>query len=181
MGFWHNQIVAQDLLTRFVGGDAAAVSELYAQYGGAVFTVTMSVLKDRELAADASQETFVKAWRNRTSYDPGRPFGPWLYAIARRAAIDVYRSQRRHQANDTETEVVDFPPGIEQTWETFEVRRAVDQLPREERDVVRLTHLDGFTHAQTAERLGVPVGTVKSRSSRAHQKLASWLRHISEE
>ena len=74
-----------------------------------------------------------------------------------------------------------LPAGIEGAWEAFEVRLALDQLPEEERLVIKLTHLEGYTHTQSAEILGVAVGTVKSRSHRAHKRLATLLQHLVEE
>lgn len=178
---WQNQLLASDLLQRFSAGDSSTIADLYSEYGGAVFTVCLSILRDHALAADATQETYVKAWRNAETFDPSRDFAPWIYAIARRTAIDLYRQQKRHTFGDGDIDLVEFPPGIEQAWETFEVRLAVDRLPEEERAVVRLTHLTGFSHAEAAHHLDVPIGTIKSRSSRAHQKLARWLSHMTEE
>ena len=81
----------QDLLARFQAGDHSAVGDVYTRYGGSVFTVAMSILRNRESAADATQQTFVKTWRNAGKFDTDREFGPWVYAIARRTAIDVVR------------------------------------------------------------------------------------------
>ena len=80
-----------------------------------------------------------------------------------------------------EVDVVELLPGIEQAWEVFEVRAALDTLSDDEQEVIRLTHFGGYTHAQTAESLGISVGTVKSRSHRAYQKLAASLAHLLEE
>jgi len=165
-----------DRLIRFSEQDPRAVADLYAEFGGAVFTVALSILGDRHLAADATQETFVKAWRGAHSFDVAREFGPWIYAIARRSSIDILR--RRREVVSDEMEIAEEPPGIEDVWEAFEVRHAVDRLPEEEREVVRLTHLEGLTHSEAAERLGIPVGTVKSRSHRAHGRLAVFLGHV---
>lgn len=165
-----------DRLTRFSQQDPTAVADLYAEFGGAVFTVAMSILNDRHLAADATQETFIKAWRGAPSFDPARDFAPWVYAIARRASIDILRRRRETLADDLE--IADDPGEMERVWETFQVRHAIDRLPDDERDVVRLTHLAGFTHAETAEKLDIPVGTVKSRSHRAHGRLAVLLGHL---
>jgi RNA polymerase sigma-70 factor (ECF subfamily) len=77
--------------------------------------------------------------------------------------------------------VVTLPPSAEQAYDVWEVRRAIDELPEEERQVVRLQHLDGLTHAEVAARLDVPVGTVKSRSFRAHKRLAGRLGYLREE
>lgn len=146
-------------------------------------TVAMSILHNREMAADATQQTFVKAWQNASSFDPNREFGPWIYAIARNTAIDILRAEARRESLSASGDVdsTHLPAGIESAWEAFEVRLALDQLPEEERIVIRLTHLEGYTHTQVAENLGIAVGTVKSRSHRAHQRLATLLKHLVEE
>jgi RNA polymerase sigma-70 factor, ECF subfamily len=167
---------------RFRTGDDAAVRLVYERHGRAMFATAMSVLGDRELAADAVQLAFVKAWRASSSYDPGRNLRPWLATITRRVAIDVYRreaqSRRSELRADVDASVI--PLAFERTWEAFEVRTALDQLPDEEREVVQLAHFGGLSHSEIAEKLRVPIGTVKSRSSRAHRRLASLLSHLVE-
>ena len=168
-----------DTTTRFRAGDHAAVAELYDAYAGAVTTVARSMLWSEDLVADAVQQTFVKAWKNRRRYDAGRPFAPWLYAIARRTALDLVRFEKRRAGppldhHEPSSDGVSF----EQVWERFEVRAAIDALPEDERAVVRLQHLEGRTHADIAARLGVPLGTVKSRSHRAHGRLSELLGHV---
>ncbi len=167
-------------LERFRAGDENALRAVYERYSGAVFTVTLCILGDRDLAADAAQLTFVKAWRGAASFDAERELAPWIYAIARRAAIDVYRQERRHtSAADIEVPVDDIQ--LEELWEAYQVRLAVDRLEPEEREVIRLSHFDGLSHAEIAERLGIPIGTVKSRSHRAHRRLATDLEHLERE
>ncbi|HEX2369634.1 MAG TPA: sigma-70 family RNA polymerase sigma factor [Acidimicrobiia bacterium] len=169
-------------MRRFRSGDPDAVRDLYQAYGRAVFVIALRALGDRVLAEDAVQQTFLQAWRAAERFDPSRDPGPWLYAIARRVAVDVYRRERRHRlvTREEEPEIAALPPSFERTWEAWEVRCAVDQLPEDERAVVRATHFQGFTHEEAAERLGVPVGTVKSRSHRAHRRLAGLLAHVRE-
>ncbi len=171
-----------ELAERFRDGDEEAVRTVYRRHSRAVMTVAMSVLGDRDLAAEAVQQTFLNAWKAAGTFDPEREIAPWLYAIARRAAIDVYRKESRptQSAHDEEVEVAVSSPGIEQTWEAWEVRSAIDKLSVEEREVVRLSHGEGWAHPEIGGRLGVPVGTVKSRSHRAHQRLARLLRHVVE-
>ena len=165
---------------RFSKGDPDAAASLYEEYGGAVFTVALSILNDRELAADATQQTFVKAWKSARTYDPDRPFPPWIYAIARRASIDIWRTERSRERSTSsdDVDVAETPPGIEHAWQRFEVRTALNDLSEEEREVIRLTHYDGYTHSQAAEVLGVSIGTIKSRSHRAHRRLADLLAHL---
>lgn len=168
-----------DLPARFRAGDEDAIRAVHREFGGAVRTVARSVV-GADLADEVVQETFVKAWRAAASFDPGRELGPWLYTIARRTAIDVLRRERRPTTGDhaPEQEVAVETMSFERTWEVFEVRRALDGLPDAEREVVRLSHLEGLTHPEIAERLGVPVGTVKSRSARALRRLEVALGHM---
>lgn len=167
------------MLEQFRDGDALAVKAVYDEFGGPVYALSLSVLRDRDLAADATQQTFLKAWRAAATYDPEREFRPWIYAIARRTAIDIYRKRRRLVPTD-DVDTVSISPGLEVAWETFEVRSALDKLPDAERIVVQLSHLEGLTHPEIAKRLGIPIGTVKSRSYRAHQRLLALLSHVRE-
>ncbi len=176
----------RDLRARFRQGDPDAVREIYRSHGRLVYAVAYRVLGDRGLAEDATQQTFVKAWRAAQSFDERRELGPWLAAIARRVAIDVYRREAVRSADPLDSvpagdpALVATPQSAEAVYDVWEVREAVAQLPADEQEVVRLQHLDGFTHTQIAERLGVAVGTVKSRSFRAHKRLAAQLGHLRE-
>jgi RNA polymerase sigma-70 factor (ECF subfamily) len=171
--------VDREVLERFRLGDEAAVKAVYDRFGGPVFALSMSILGEHGLAADATQQTFIKAWRAASTYDAERSFAPWIYAIARRTAIDLYRRRSRLVVSD-DVDLPTFPPGLETVWEVFEVRAALDRLPDEERQVVKLSHFDGFTHIEIAQRLDIPVGTVKSRSHRAHRRLVEMLKHVEE-
>jgi RNA polymerase sigma-70 factor, ECF subfamily len=169
-----------DLIGRFASGDKAAIREIYARYSGPIFTVAMGTLAKRDLADEVVQTTMLKAWRASGTFDPSRELAPWLYAIARRTAIDVYRREQRNLTHEelADDQVAVVPLSFERTWEAWEVRNAVEQLPDHERDVIRLAHFHGMTHSEIAERLGVPIGTVKSRANRAHGRLATLLAHV---
>ncbi len=179
-------VVAEDrvLALRLRDGDEDAVRTLYDRYGGLVFTIAFRVLGDRQHAEEVTQHTFLQAWRNAESFEPGRDFAPWLATIARRAAIDVQRRERRRStrplesADPGDTALVALPPSAEEIETVWGVRAAIDSLDPDDREVVRLQHLEGWTQAQIADRLGVPVGTVKSRSHRAHRRLAIRLAHL---
>jgi RNA polymerase sigma-70 factor (ECF subfamily) len=169
-----------DLIERFRAGDPDAVRVVYRDHAGAVYTVARSIVRDRELAADVVQQTFVKAWRAARSFEGNREIAPWLYSIARHTAIDMVRAESKptRGGHAPETDIGVQPETFEQTWERFEVRRAVDALPDGEREVVRLSHLMGHTHEAIAAQLQIPLGTVKSRSGRAHKRLAAALAHL---
>lgn len=170
------------LPARFASGDPDSVRAVYQSYGRLVHAVAYKVLGDAGLAEDATQQTFVQAWRAAGTYDPERALGAWLSAIARRAAIDVYRRERRHRGvEDIDTHegaLVTQPPSVEQIYDVWEVRRAVENLPDQDRELIRLQHYGELTHSEIASELAIPVGTVKSRSFRAHKRLAGLLGHL---
>jgi RNA polymerase sigma-70 factor (ECF subfamily) len=169
-----------DLVRGFVAGEEQAVRAVYARYAGPVLTVALRILGNRALADEAVQTTMLKAWQAADRFDTSRELAPWLYAIARRTAIDIYRRERRtaHSPPVQDDDVVVVPLSFERTWEAWEVRSALERLPVEEREVVRLSHLVGMTHQEIADAMDVPLGTVKSRSARAHRRLAAMLRHV---
>lgn len=170
-------------LEQFAAGDPNAVRQLYRVYGRAVFTVAYSSLRDRGLAEEAVQLTFLHAWRAAARFDVDRDPKPWLYAIARRAAVDVYRRERRHGGRvplESGADIAVLPESFETTWQAWEIRTALDQMPVTQREVIEATHFLGLSHEETAERLGLAVGTVKSRSHRAHRRLAGLLSHLQE-
>lgn len=168
----------------FCSGDDAAVRDVYRAYSGLVWTVAMRILRNRALADETTQQTFLQAWRSAGSFDADRDMAPWLARIARRAAIDIYRREQRRPttpldlASPGDSSLVTMPPSEEQAWKVWQVRRAIDTLAPDEREIVRLQHLGGFTHSEIAERLGLALGTVKSRSFRAHKTLAVRLSHL---
>lgn len=182
----HPEVVDEQTVAGFRAGEPEAVRSVYRAYGGLVFTVALRVLGDRSLAEEAAQQTFVQAWRAARTFDPSRDLGPWLATIARRVALDVHRreARRAHRSLDDLTGVdptcLGIADGSERAHEVWAVRAAVDDLPAEERDVVRLQHLEGLTHGQIADRLAIPLGTVKSRSSRGHRRLAARLGYLRE-
>jgi RNA polymerase sigma factor (sigma-70 family) len=174
------------VMERFRNGDDDAVRSLYQQYGRLVFTIAIRILGDRQLAEDATQQAFLQAWRASSSFDSTRDPAPWLATITRRVAIDMQRSEARRPATSLEVTsadepaLVSLPPSAEEVWETWQVRAAIDDLQPDEREVVRLQHIEGHSQSEIAARLGLAIGTVKSRSYRAHQHLASRLKHLRE-
>src|SRR5690606_30415572 len=146
------------------------------------FVIALRSLGDRVLAEEVVQHTFVNAWRAAARFDPELDPAPWLYAIARRAAVDPYRRERRHRENRTEdTELAVLPRSLEGMWEIWAVRSAVDGLAVDERAVIEATFYRQLTHQEAAEVLGIPLGTVKSLSPRVFQRLAGSLDHLGTE
>ena len=174
------------MLGAFQRREPQAVRALYREYGRLVYAVAYRVLGRHDLAEDATQQTFVRAWQAADRLDVDRDPAPWLATIAKRAAIDIHRREARRPASALDDvaaddgAVVTLPPELATLDAVWHVRRAIDALPPEEATIVRLQHLDGLTHAEISEKLEIPVGTVKSRSHRAHGKLANLLGHLRE-
>jgi RNA polymerase sigma factor (sigma-70 family) len=168
-----------DLASRYAGGDQDAFDAVFTAFRGPVFGVALHLLADPGLAEEAAQLAFLAVWRSRDRYDPQRPLAAWVFGIARKAAIDIYRRERRHPPNTAdEPEPIVESLSVERMWEAWEVRRALEALPADEAAVVRLSHFYQMSHSEIAAQLGVPIGTVKSRSFRAHRRLAEALSHL---
>lgn len=170
------------LVERFRAGDEQAVREVVRRYSGPMTTVARSFLRDLHRADDAVQQALLQAWRASGNFDPTRPLGPWLFAITRRVCIDLLRVEARmpvpRPADAGAAGASDTAAAVERAWLSWEVRRAIDRLPEEERAIVRLAHLRGMSQTGIADRLGLPLGTVKSRMFRAHRRLANVLGHL---
>jgi len=151
-------------------GNQLALRELYGCSYRLVFTLTMRITSDRATAEELTVDVFHEAWRRAGSYDPenGTVIG-WLMNLARSRAIDRLRFEQRTKRIDPRPEE---PPtttgdGAEEPLVAAErglqLRRALAALSPEERHAIETTYFQGLTHAETAARLGEPLGTVKTR------------------
>ena len=178
--------VARVDLEAFRRGDPAGTRALYQAYGRLVYAVALRVLGTHDLAEEATQQTFVRAWQAADRIDVDRDPAAWLATISKRSAIDIYRREARRPKRALadvaadDPALVTLPPDLGTLDAVWHVRRAIDELPDAEAAIVRLQHLDGLTQPEIAERLGLALGTVKSRSHRAHQRLAAVLAHLRE-
>ncbi|GAB3933999.1 sigma-70 family RNA polymerase sigma factor [Kribbella albertanoniae] len=169
---------------RFHRGDQTALTDMYRLYAGPMFATAFSMLGDREYAADAVQRAFVQAWQGAAKFDPSRELKPWLYAITRRAAIDVYRREHRSAKNlsldvSWEAEALQADnPSLEDAWQAWQVREALEKLHPDERRVLQLAYFDGYSQSEIAKVLDVALGTVKSRTARAQRRLKELLDHL---
>jgi RNA polymerase sigma-70 factor (ECF subfamily) len=178
------QVVAPDpmtdgeLIARVGEGDSGAFELLYRRYARPVFALALRRLGDRGRAEDAVQETFASVWRSAGSYRQDRgPGAPWLYAVARNAIVD-----RRRALGGPTVEPVDEasdepgpPERAEASWTAWRVYRALAELPDHERQLVELAYWGGLSQSEIAEFLGVPLGTVKTRTRSALARLADLL------
>ena len=173
-----------ELLSRMRLGDETALEALYARYGGLVFTLALRIVGDPELAREVLQDTFLRSWDGRETYDSGRGRVPWwLMGIARNRAVDLLRS-RPHQARLREQERLPSgahagEPAHPGTADAVVLRRAVtdalERLSGAQREAIELAYYGGLTQAEIARHLGQPLGTIKSRTREAMERLRSLL------
>jgi RNA polymerase sigma-70 factor, ECF subfamily len=167
-----------ELIQRAASGDRGAFEALYRRYARSVFGLALRRLGDRGRAEDAVQETFASIWRSAGSYRPERgPGAPWLYAVARNAIVDRARARTETPADIPEEASADAGPSerAEQGWVAWRIHRALEELPEREREVITLAYWSGLSQSEVAEFLGLPLGTVKTRTRAALAHLADLL------
>ena len=172
------QVSDSDLITRIARGDAEAFEDLYRRYSRSVFGLALRRLRDRERAEDAVQDTFTSIWRSARSYRPDRgAAAPWLYAVARNAIVDRARSTVDVAAEAPDEPSTEAGPAetAEAGWVAWRVHRAFAELPENERAVLELAYWGGMSQSEVAEFLGVPLGTVKTRTRSGLARLADLL------
>ena len=148
--------------------DDDAARRLYRKYRMELFRFGVHVLHDQGLAEEMVQETFIRFCRRAASYDASRgPVRGWLFTMAKSAAIDIARRPSSRPLLPVED--FQLPPqydSVDEALTVFTVDQALDKLPSIYAEVMRLVR-DGFTQSEIAGRLGIPVGTVKSRTAKA--------------
>lgn len=167
-----------DLILRTAAGDRLAFEDLYRRYARAVFGLALRRLGDRGRAEDAVQETFASIWRSARSYRPERGAGaPWLFAVARNAIVDRSRARGDLPADIPDEADLDASPPdqAEQSWVAWRVHSALEELPEREREVLALAYWSGLSQSEVAEFLGIPLGTVKTRTRAGLAHLADIL------
>jgi RNA polymerase sigma factor, sigma-70 family len=167
-----------ELITRAADGDRGAFEVLYRRYSRPVFGLALRRLGDRGRAEDAVQETFASIWRAARSYRPDRgPGAPWLYAVARNAITDRGRARTEPPIEVPEEHSPDAgpPERAEAAWTAWRVHRALEELSTNERTVIELAYWSGLSQSEVAEYLGIPLGTVKTRTRAALARLADLL------
>ncbi len=163
-----------ELITQAQEGDRQAFSELVRRHREGVVNVVYRMCGDANLAEDAAQEAFIRAWQHLRSYRPRSPFRNWLYRIATNVALDALRREKETVDVDTlELAVSDNGPQaiVEGAERGERVRQAVLALPSASRAVLVLREYEGLSYREIAETLGIPMGTVMSRLNYARSRL----------
>jgi len=149
--------------------DNNAYNYLYQNYKGALFTVILQIIADRDIAEDVLQEAFITAWKNIDKYDAakGRLF-TWLFNVTRNCAINTtrsknYKTQQKNDSLDNYVNYADQKDSVVVNINQIGLRKQVNQLREDYKNVLELSYFNGFTHEEIAKILTVPVGTVKTR------------------
>jgi RNA polymerase sigma-70 factor (ECF subfamily) len=171
-----------DLLCRIAERELWAFEMLYRRYVRAVYAMALRRLRDGRHAEDATQEVFAAVWRSAATYAPERGGGAgWLFTVARNEVIDYARTMNRVR-DVSEAEIPEHasgepPPDLaaEEDWVSYCVQSAVAELPDRERVPLALAYWGGRSQSEIARLLGVPLGTVKTRTRSGLARLAAGL------
>jgi RNA polymerase sigma-70 factor, ECF subfamily len=186
----------QEIVALAVEGKEAAYRELIRRYERPVFSLVLRMVRDRQLAEDLSQETFIKALNAIASYRPEYKFSSWIFKIANNAAIDHLRKREVNtlsidgapnatSADDIEATALQVGDKSETPLAELEARelgtaieRAIGQLRPEYRSCIMLRHVEGLAYEEIAQLLDLPLGTVKTYIHRARHELRDMLTHL---
>lgn len=158
----------EELLTAIAAGDENALGALYDRFGRVAYGVALRVLRDRALAEDAVQEAFLAIWRSAERYRLERAkASTWVLTLVHRRAVDLVRREDRRRADslDEAPEAAggEIPEEAGRRERRAAVQSALSQLPDDQRQALELAYYGGYTQSELADRLGVPLGTIKSR------------------
>jgi len=165
----------RDLVVRLQRREPQALADLYDRHGDMVYRLMLRMVRDSGAAEDLVQETFLRAWNRASAFDAERgAVGPWLLAIARNRALDYLRARGRRGANTVEFNemehpslFVDFPAEALNFDLARQVKRALDQLPPQQRQAIELAYYEGMSQSEIAEHMDQPLGTIKTWMRRA--------------
>lgn len=167
-------IELQSFIERAQRGEQSAFFHIYQQFKGKVFAICYRLLSDRQQAEDASQEAFVRVWQQLPLFRGDSLFSTWLHTIATRTAVDYWRKLKMARLCDDDSELelwASEPPQLEQR----DLETLIGRLPLQARAVFVLFALEGHSHQEIADLLGIAEGSSKAQYHRARQLLRSWL------
>ena len=165
----HAHLSDEALVALVARGDEDALAELYDRVGRIAYGLALRVLRDERHAEDAVQEAFLQVWRSAATFRAERAkASTWILTLVHRRAVDLVRREERRQADPLTDDSAAIAPEEtdEAAWLRFErerVQAALKQLPDMQREALELAYYGGFSQSELADRLGVPLGTIKSR------------------
>lgn len=158
-----------ELVARLQQQDPAAFNYLYEKYSGALYSIILQVIPENETASDLLQEVFVSIWKKIGMYDAtkGRLF-TWMLNVSRNAAIDklrskTYKNNLQNREFDSSVHISTGNTTSTLNTDTIGLRKMVNNLKQEYKEVLELSYFQGFTHDEVSKLLGIPLGTVKTR------------------
>jgi RNA polymerase sigma-70 factor (ECF subfamily) len=168
----HAHLSDEALVALVARGDEPALAELYDRVGRIAYGLALRIVRDERLAEDAVQEGFLAVWRTAASFRAERAkASTWILTLVHRRAVDLVRREERRRAEPLPDEIPmragdSSTPTDEAAWLRYErerVQAALSQLPDMQREAIELAYYGGYSQSELAERLGVPLGTIKSR------------------
>jgi RNA polymerase sigma-70 factor (ECF subfamily) len=166
----------------------SALAELYDRYGAAAYALARRIVRDPALAEDAVQEAFLAVWRSAGGFVPERASAAsWMMTLVHRRAVDLVRREQRRRADplpDDAAERTTEASAADAVWLRLERERvqvALQRLPDQQRETLELAYYGGFTQSELAERLGRPLGTIKSQMRAALASLGEMIETVSGE
>jgi RNA polymerase sigma factor (sigma-70 family) len=164
----------EELVGWVAQGDDRALSELYDRYSRPVYATGVRLLGDAHLAEELVQDAFTKVWQGAGSFDPSRAsFATWLYRLTRNRAVDLARRRQVRPQSAGEDRLREIPggPEPEASVDGWDVAQALSRIPEEHREVLTLAYFEGLSQREISQRTGVPLGTIKSRTTAALKRL----------
>ena len=161
----------ETLLARIATGDEAAFGELYDEIAPRVLGLVRRLLIDHTQSEEVTQEIFLEIWQNAPRYEPSKGGATtWIFTMAHRRAVDRIRSSQAGRDRDVRIGIRDYESAYDNVAETVEttienerVKKAMSQLTELQRQAITLAYYGGYSHSEVAERLEIPLGTVKTR------------------
>jgi RNA polymerase sigma-70 factor, ECF subfamily len=165
----------------YLDGRIEAFDALYAAFAGRLRGYLLSQCRDPALADDLLQETFLQMHRSRRTYQPGRPVTPWVYAIARHVYLMKRRSAGRRIRFEerlvADARATDVPhDALDSIADGDAVRRALRDVPADQRQALLMHHVEGWSFVEIAQRLGIRVNAAKTRAFRGMKKMREHLK-----
>ncbi|QTD37903.1 sigma-70 family RNA polymerase sigma factor [Polaribacter batillariae] len=160
----------EQLVLEFQQKDVKAYEKLYNMYCNSIFGVVNNIVKNDDVAQEITQDVFIKAWKNSTSYSAkkGR-FFTWILNIARNAAIDYTRSKKYKQSkqnlnSDFFVDILETSKSLDNSTDTIGIKEFVTKLGDKCKRIIELIYFKGFTQKEASEELEMPIGTIKTRN-----------------
>ncbi len=186
-----NEYDEKALIKRAKRGDTDAFAQLVKNSERTVYALALRMSKNEQDALDISQEAYIRAWKSLSAFWGNCSFVSWIYKITRNAAMDFLKEESRHRAqsltyetDDSETKSIDvLAPVAEEPEQVIEkkerierLEEAIGKLPSEQREVLVLYDIEGYSYREICGMLGIGEGTLKSRLSRAREKIRKILK-----